>query len=392
MKGHILNLDPVHRLAQEARQAFYYYDLDHALERAMWFKAASGEKAKFHYAMKANSNSVWLKNLAQIGFGVDVVSGGELRKAIGCGFSPSRVIFSGVGKTRDELELAIQSGVGQINVESIEELISLGELGRELDKQIPVALRLNIHVAAPTHKNIQTATLESKFGIDMRQLSSALSVITGQKALKLIGLAAHVGSQIMPVDVFAQAASKLGGIFNDVKNQGFALERLDVGGGLGIDYHSDGDDDSERAKEYVKVTRASHGTDAIVVYEPGRFLIARSGVLAAQVVYVKKGVERQFLILNAGMNALMRPALYQAFHRIEPLVQTDREGQEYSVVGPICESTDVFAEKRTIARLEAGEWVVVRDTGAYGAVLANQYNESSLPKQWSMLRGRLESE
>jgi diaminopimelate decarboxylase len=207
--------------------------------------------------------------------------------------------------------------------------------------------------------------------------------------VKLKSLTVHIGSQILDVGVFEKMSAGMGKIFNGVKAQGFALERLDLGGGLGIDYKTKGEDDFTRLDEYMRALLGAHKTGASVMLEPGRFLVARMGVLLAKVVYVKKSADRQFAILNAGMNHLMRPALYQAYHRIEPLVP--RGGEEtYDVVGPICESTDVFAYGRKLPRLERGDWVGLFDAGAYGAVMANTYNESQLPEEWSALNGALE--
>lgn len=390
-----LNLEPARRLASQSDLPFYYYDLDHAFSRTKWFEdfeSIRSGKIRTHYAVKANTQRSWLRGLSERGWGADVVSGGELNKALLCGFPADRVIFSGVGKTRSELELAIHSQIYQINIESIEEIRALGAIAKTLSQTVAIAMRLNVLIEAPTHKNIQTATKESKFGIDHRQLAEALVELKKYPRLRLVGLAAHVGSQIMDMPVFKQTAKTMGQIYRDLQSDGYQLSRLDLGGGLGIDYRSEGEDDEQRLDAYLSTISKSHGTDATVLLEPGRFLIARSGVLLAQVVYVKQGIERRFLILNAGMNALMRPALYQAYHRIEPMIKSSDSEEEYCVVGPLCESTDVFAESRRIPKLTAGEWVVIRDAGAYGAVLASQYNECPRPKQWSQLAGSLECE
>lgn len=375
------------QLTENHTRPFYFYDLDDAVVRARAFMKSG---ARVHYAMKANSNSRLLRALAAEGLGVDVVSLGEMQKALSLGLDPKKIIFSGVGKDREELESAIRHKILQINVESFEELQHLEGLCQELRAEIDIALRLNIHIEAPTHKHVQTATPESKFGLDQRQLPDVLGWLkASSRRVKLKSLTVHIGSQILDVPVFQRMSVEIGKIFSGVKAQGFALERLDLGGGLGIDYKTKGEEDMPRLQEYFSALLNSHGTGAEIMLEPGRFLVARMGVLLAKVVYVKKTADRQFVILNAGMNNLMRPALYQSYHRIEPLLP--RAGEEnYSIVGPICESTDVFAADRRIAKVERGDWVGIFDAGAYGAVMANTYNESQLPEEWSVLGGAME--
>lgn len=262
----------------------------------------------------------------------------------------------------------------------------LGEICTERKQTADVALRLNIRVTAPTHQHVQTATPESKFGLDLDQLPEVLAWVKSAKFISVKGIATHIGSQIEEVSVFGEMARKMGALYKDVKREGLPLERLDLGGGLGINYHQGGDDDLARASAYLQVLRAEHGTDAQVLVEPGRFLTARMGVLLAKVIYVKKTSTQNFAILNAGMNFLMRPALYGAYHRISAL-HVARERERYTVVGPICESTDKFAADREMSRLQRGDWIGIFDAGAYGATMANTYNETPLPEQWSLLDG-----
>lgn len=367
---------------------FYLYDLDDAVLRASAF-VRSG--AQVHYAMKANSNPRLLKTFAGLGLGADVVSLGEMQLALKSGFTPDKIIFSGVAKDREDLEAALAQNILQINVESFEELKQLESICQTHGRTADVALRLNILLTAPTHKNIQTATPDSKFGLDMRQLPEVLEWLKGERKIRLKALTVHIGSQIMDVGVFELMAKETGRLFAEVKASGFPLERLDLGGGLGIDYQSTGAEDLVRLDEYLKVLMKNHGTGAKIFLEPGRFLVARMGVLLARVVYVKQSIDRKFLILNAGMNNLMRPALYDSYHRIEAIKPKSTGTKEtYTVVGPICESTDKFAENRELARMENGEWVGIFDAGAYGAVMANTYNQSPLPEEWSYLNGQLE--
>jgi diaminopimelate decarboxylase len=374
-------------LVRERSKPLYLYDLEDVRERAQRFLKAS---AHVHYAMKANSHERLLRLLRDQGLGVDVVSLGEMQKALRAGFAPQKIIFSGVAKDREELEAALTQRILQINVESFEELQALASLAKARGVVADVAVRVNIHLVAPTHKNIQTSTEESKFGLDVRLLPEVLGWLKSHPELRLKALAVHIGSQILDVSSFAKMAQQMGQIFRDVKGQGFPLERLDLGGGLGINYQERGqDDDFARLAEYQKAVGA-HGSDAQIVLEPGRFLVARMGTLLCKVVYIKRGQTKTFAILNAGMNALMRPALYQAYHRIEPLKQSSSAKETYDVVGPICETTDTLAEARELPKLAAGDWVAIFDTGAYGAAMANTYNESPYPEQWSVLDGQLE--
>lgn len=374
-------------LVAQSTLPFYLYDLDDVVARVRRYSQGPGH---VHYAMKANAHDRLLRVMCEQGVGVDVVSLGEMQKALRCGFAPKKIIFSGVAKDREELSAALASEILQINCESFEELQALAAVARERGVVAEVAVRLNIHLAAPTHKHIQTATEESKFGLDLRLLPEVLHWLRAHPEVRLRALAVHIGSQILDVSVFEQMALRMGELFREVSAQGFPLQRLDLGGGLGIDYLEDGGEtDFARLESYFRAI-AKHGSSAQLVFEPGRFLVARMGVLLAKVVYVKRGLHRRFAILNAGMNALMRPALYQAFHRIEPVSVRAGEYQTYDVVGPICESTDILAEGRSLPPLNSGDWVAVFDAGAYGAAMANTYNESPLPRQWSVLDGALE--
>ncbi len=373
-------------VAQTHSKAFYLYNLEDALNRADVFL---GSGMSVHYAMKANSCPRLLTELAQRDVGVDVVSLGEMQKALACGFSPRRLIFSGVAKDREELGAALGRGIFQINVESFEELQLLNQICEEKNVVASVGLRLNILLTAPTHAHVQTATADSKFGIDLSLLPELLTWAKSKKNLKILGIATHIGSQIEDLGIFENMARKMGQLYKELKSGGLPLERLDLGGGLGIDYQKTGEGDLERANQYLQTLKTAHGTDARVLVEPGRFLVARMGVLLAKVIYVKKTPAQKFAILNAGMNYLMRPALYQAYHRISP-VKTSEAQDKYTVVGPICESTDKFAVDREMGKVQRGDWVAIFDTGAYGATMANTYNESPLPDQWTYLDGTWE--
>ena len=368
-------------------RAFYLYDLDHLDERARLM--TDRLDARVHYAVKANADPRVLDVLRARGLGVDVVSLGELQLALERGFKPERIIYSGVAKDRDELTLAVDHGIYQINVESFDELRVLGQVARDRHRVVDLGLRVNIDLDAPTHRHIQTATATSKFGLSLELLPEVLEWLRARPQLRLKGLAVHIGSQILDVDAFREMSTRVGRLYRGLRAEAPELRRLDLGGGLGLDYRTAGEDDVARLELYKDAIRA-HGTDAEISVEPGRFLTARMGVLLAKVVYVKDAAAGKFLILNAGMNALMRPMLYEAYHRIEPLRARAGAPDVYTVVGPICESTDVLGESRVLPPMEAGDWVAVFDAGAYGAVMANTYNENPLPERWSVRGGRLE--
>lgn len=365
---------------------FYLYNLNAALARAEQLLRSG---LSVHYAMKSNSHPRVLSEFAKAGLGVDVVSLGEMNKSLAHGFAANRLIFSGVAKDTADLEAALDAGVYQINCESFEELQLLGQITWTKKVKAQIALRLNILLTAPTHAHVQTATPESKFGIDVEQLSSVLEWLKTCPSLELKGLATHIGSQIVDESVFQRMAEKMGELYRGVKAQGFPLERLDLGGGLGIDYHAGGEEDFEQVDRYLKILKTSHGTDAAVSIEPGRILVGRMGALLARVIYVKETTRQKFVILNGGMNCLMRPALYQSYHRIVPITERS-ETDTYTVVGPICESTDKFAVDRVMSRVERGDWVAILDAGAYGAVMATTYNESPLPAEWIWHNGKVE--
>jgi diaminopimelate decarboxylase len=374
-------------LTQGRGRPFYFYDLDDAVMRAGAF-AKSGFGC--HFAVKSNTNHRLLKAFAKAGIGADVTSLGELQKALQS-FAPAKVVFSGVGKDSEDLECAVAHKILQINAESFPELKEIAATAAKMNRDVSIALRVNIHLTAPTHEYVQTANRNSKFGLELRQIPEALDFIKKNPHLKLNSLTVHIGSQIEDVSVFTEMGRQIGALYRDVKAKGFPLERLDLGGGLGLDYETNGEKDMSLLAEYFTAIKSSHGTDAKIILEPGRFLVARMGVLLAKVVYVKPTEDQTFLILNAGMNHLMRPALYGSYHRIHRLKpDPSAEKAVYTVVGPVCESTDEFAAGRLMDKSERGDWVGIFDAGAYGAVMASRFNENAWPEEWTRLEGRME--
>jgi len=377
------------RLAEQVGQPFYFYDVDEVLTRAEWFRQYS--RARVHFAMKSNCELTLLKTLAQKGFGVDVVSFGEVKKARAAEFAPEKIIYSGVAKSEADLRQAIEMGVGQINVESLSELSRIKQVANSLKKPARVALRMNLAMDVPTHPYIQTSAKRSKFGLAMSQLNEALAILEKDKYVTLNGLSAHIGSQIVDLSAFKALATAMKDLIRSVESQGFEVRTMDLGGGLGIDYTQD-EDDEPRVKQYLEMlTNELKGFEKYDwILEPGRILSARPGILVAKVEYVKKTPEVEFLILNTGTHHLLRPALYGALHRIQPLKQDgSRKNKTYDIVGLLCESSDCFAKDYVMPEMREGEWVAIRDAGAYGHVMASNYNESPPPPEIVVLNDKI---
>ncbi len=374
---------PLTDFTRNQNTPLYLYDREDILKRVGWYQKAFSRPVKIHFAMKANSMPELLKLLAQTTLGADVVSGGELQRALECGFPPERIVFSGVGKSTEELILAIRNKIGQINMESLPEIERLADLTKNLDQPIPVGIRLNPDVRADTHLHITTGMKENKFGLDFEALPKALDLLKSSPGMRLQGLAMHVGSQILETSSILEATTRIKAVFEDLRRAGWPLQSLDLGGGLGLDYlRSCDQEDQARLAGYAQKIEAALGSlECEVLLEPGRFLVARSGVLLTQVEYVKETPHRNFIIVNAGMNHFLRPALYQAEHRILPVIQSQGTAATYDIVGPICESTDVLGRQRTFSNPRSGDWLALMDAGAYGFSLANQYNLRELPRQ-----------
>lgn len=364
---------------------FYIYDLDSVAQRIR--KLRSGLKLKktaIHYAMKANSHCEILKLFKKNQCGVDVVSFGELKYALKIGFRPDQIIFSGVGKSKLELTLAIQKKIKQINVESLQELERIITIAKELGKKADIGLRINPNINAKTHPYITTGIRRNKFGINIKDLAKIKkALIENSECLRLKGLSFHIGSQITHMGAFSEAFSHIKELYKKMRAEGFLIERIDLGGGLGIDYHHDGTKDFERIKQYSKLINDSFkDLDVEVMLEPGRILVARSGILITEVQYIKNNGNINFAIVDTGMHHLIRPALYQAYHRIEPLIPNDGKKIKYNIVGPICESSDFLALDRVMPTLHQGDILCIMDCGAYGYSMASNYNLQKLPKEF----------
>jgi diaminopimelate decarboxylase len=348
-----------------------------------------------HYALKANSTLALVRLLRTLGSRVDANSGGEVQIALRAGFDPKDIVLTGVGKTRDELELAIGRGVGTINAESAGELDRIAEIARAMNRVARVALRVNPDIDARTHANISTGLKGNKFGVPLHEARGIYAQRRALKGLQFVGVHVHIGSQITTAEPLQRAASTLVSLAIDLTEDGFNIEHVDLGGGLGISYEGRPMITPEEYAAAVLPELKRLGVP--VVLEPGRSIVGHSGALVSRVVDTKRNPDgRQFAVLDAGMSELMRPALYGSYHRIVPVMPRDGTTETpWDVVGPICESSDVFARDRTLPELRVDDAVALLDTGAYGAVMASNYNRRMLAPevlvdetQWTVIRRR----
>ena len=331
------------------------------------------------YSVKANSNIAVLATLAQLGAGADVVSGGELKRALTAGIPADKIVFSGVGKTRAEMQAALESKIRVFNVESLAELRVLNDVAVEMDTTAPVAFRVNPDVTAGGHAKISTGKKENKFGIAWSQAEDAYAEAARLPAIRIVGVDVHIGSQISDLAPFETAIVKVRGLIKRLRAKGHTISSFDIGGGLGIPYGNNAAAPPPPSEYAALVKRLTAGLNVEMIFEPGRMIAGNSGVLLSEVLYVKRGEDRDFLIIDAAMNDLLRPALYDAYHDMEPVVQPNLDHMEtYDVVGPICESGDTFTKGREMPALESGDLIVLHSAGAYGAAQASQYNTRPL--------------
>ena len=368
-------------IAAEVGTPFYVYSTA-TLERhfRLFDDALSGMDHLVCYAMKAASNQSIIKTLAALGAGMDVVSGGEYLRAIKAGVPPDRIVFSGVGKTRAEMEMIVQGGVRQVNVESEPEMVLLDKVARAHGKKIPITIRVNPDVDAKTHSKIATGKSENKFGIPITKARDVYAIAAKLEGLEIVGIDVHIGSQLTDLEPFGLAYRKVAELTETLRADGHDIRRLDLGGGLGIPYVRGNEAPPLPADYGALIKREVGHLGCEVEIEPGRLIVGNAGLLVSSVIYVKEGEGRNFLILDAAMNDLIRPAMYDAHHDIVP-VQEPKAGADYAdfdVVGPVCETGDTFARNRALQRLEDGDLVAFRSAGAYGAVMASEYNSRPL--------------
>jgi diaminopimelate decarboxylase len=328
------------------------------------------------FATKSCSNIAVLSFLKSLGCGADIVSGGEMIRALKAGINPDKIVFSGVGKSEDELEQAVRAGLFMINVESAEELHALASIAKRLKKVQDIAIRVNPNVDAKTHAKITTGTKENKFGIDIDHAAQLYKQAQKLKSLRPRGVAVHIGSQLTRIAPYAQAYKRLAILIEDLKKQGVVIDRIDIGGGIGIRYQDESLVDMAAYARMVKKHLGGFG--AHIILEPGRSISADAGALLTKTVFVKHGVAKNFLILDAGMNDLMRPALYDAYHALWPVKKSGKKAVVYDVVGPVCETGDTFMTNEKLPQLAAGDLCAFMNAGAYGASMASNYNTRGL--------------
>jgi diaminopimelate decarboxylase len=332
------------------------------------------------YAMKAASNQAILQTLAKLGAGMDVVSGGEYARARAAGVPGERIVFSGVGKTRDEMRLALTGGIRQFNVESEPEMAVLSAVATEFGVKAPITIRVNPDVDAKTHAKIATGKSENKFGIPISRAREVYAQAAALPGIDVIGIDVHIGSQLTQLEPFELAYQKVAELTELLRADGHNIRRLDLGGGLGIPYTRSNEAPPLPTDYGAMVKRVLGHLNCEIEIEPGRLIAGNAGILVSQVIYVKEGEDRKFLILDAAMNDLIRPAMYDAHHDIDPVIepQAGAERAKYDVVGPVCESGDTFATGREMAQMNAGDLVAFRSAGAYGAVMSSEYNTRPL--------------
>lgn len=341
------------------------------------FDDAFRGEALIAYAVKANSNLSVLKTLADLGAGADTVSEGEIRRALAAGVPPERIVFSGVGKTREEIDYALSIGVAEINVESEPELELIAEVAAAKGLRAPIALRVNPDVAAGSHAKIATGKAENKFGVPFAEARRLYARASNNAHLRPVGVACHIGSQITDLAPFEAAFRRMRSLVEDLRLEGMTVERLDLGGGLGVPYFNQPEPPHPSAYAEM-VRRVTRGLDVRLAFEPGRAIAANAGVLLTRVIHINARPEgRKFLVVDAAMNDLIRPAMYDAFHDIRAVLPRE-ERAVYDVVGPICETGDTFARDRELPRFEAGDLAAFMSAGAYGGTMSSEYNSRPL--------------
>ena len=377
MKG----IFPLERL-ERIQTPFYYYDVELLRQTLLTITQEVSKHEGFcvHYAVKANANPKVLKIIREAGLGADCVSGGEIETCIKAGFPKQKIVYAGVGKSDWEINLGLDNDIFCFNVESIPELEVINQLAAAKDKVARVAFRLNPNVGAHTHANITTGLAENKFGIDMRDMLTVIEKASQMKNVKVVGLHFHIGSQILDMGDFEALCNRVNELQNELERHRISVEHINVGGGLGIDYQHPNrvpiPDFKAYFDTYAKKLKLRNGQT--LHFELGRAVVAQCGSLITRTLYIKEGHVKKFCIVDAGFTDLIRPALYQAYHKIENL-SSEEPMEAYDVVGPICESTDVFAKQIDINRAHRGDLLAIRSAGAYGEIMASQYNCRQLP-------------
>ena len=366
----------IEEIAKFHATPFYVYSQNKIED--IFKKLESALNTEIFYAVKANSNQAIIKLMTTLGAGADVVSVGELERAIVAGVDPKKIIFEGIGKTNKDISFAISRNIRLINVESIDELQRINSIALKQNKIVDIGLRLNPNIDGQTIDKISTGKKTDKFGIDTKKLANIFQVLEVSKNVNLIGISCHVGSQIFNINVFSEIFKKMKKNAQLFINKGYLIKHVDLGGGLGVTY--------QQNKEVLKLELVKSEMDKCfknvayqLSFEPGRYLVANAGILVTSVVTIKNNGGINFLITDAGMHSLIRPALYQAHHDIEAVDKSNSELINYTVAGPICESSDIFDKNISLPKQKVGNIIIIKDTGAYGKVMASNYNSRGLP-------------
>ena len=370
---------PVRTIAEAVGTPFYCYSTETLIRHYNVFSQAfSGHDFLLCYAVKANTNQAIIKTLADQGAGADVVSEGELRRALKAGIPPEKIVYSGVAKTKQEMQFALEQGIFQFNVESEPELHQLSTVASHMGKTAAIAFRINPDVDAKTHAKISTGKSENKFGIPLSHAREIYGIAAKLPGIRVQGVDLHIGSQLTDLAPFAEAFRRIATLVEDLRVDGHDISVIDLGGGLGIPY------DRESSKpplptEYGQMAKRIIGhLGCKIIIEPGRLLVGNAGILVSRVIYVKQGENRKFLIIDAAMNDLVRPSMYDAYHEIVAVKENEGPTSPYDIVGPVCETGDTFARDRDLPDLNSGDLVVIRSAGAYGAVMSSTYNTRRL--------------
>jgi len=363
---------------------FYYYDVD-LLKKTLNIVRELTNKYGYiqHYAVKANANPKILQLIAAAGFGADCVSGNEVKAAVMAGFPGSKIVFAGVGKTDKEINMALDYNIFCFNVESLPEMEAINELAEKKGKKAAIALRINPNVDAHTHHYITTGLSENKFGFSLNSIKKAIDKVKASNNIELIGIHFHIGSQITDVETFAPLADRVNELQILFESEGISLKHINVGGGLGIDYDDPNTNPISDFEGYIELfhKKLILRKGQTLHFELGRSIVAQCGSLITRVTYVKEGESKKFAIVDAGMTDLIRPALYQAYHKVEN-ISSNLPVQKYDVVGPICESSDVFVKDYELNETKRGDFFALRSAGAYAEIMASQYNCREIPKAY----------
>jgi diaminopimelate decarboxylase len=389
---------PLTEIAASIGTPFYCYSTATLTRHYKVFAAALPKGSLIAFSVKANGNVAVLKTLGRLGSGADVVSGGELKKALAAGIPAERIVFSGAGKTREEMRLALEAGIYQFNVEGEPELEALSEVAVSMGATAPITIRVNPDVDAKTHAKITTGTYETKFGVPWPRARDTYARAAKLPGIEVVGVDVHIGSQITELDPFRAAFSRVAELIAQLRHDGHRILRADLGGGLGVPYRLDNAPPPDPDAYGDVIAAATRGLDVQVILEPGRLIAANAGILVSRVIYAKPGESKTFLVLDAGMNDLIRPALYDAHHDILPVMEAgpNLPIRRYDVVGPVCETADTFARDRDLPESRGNDLMAIMTAGAYGAVMASAYNARPPAaevlvngREWCVVRPRM---